>query len=133
MPTAVIVDDSPIVRAQLRKILHGMGCTVVAEAATGDQVRALYDQHRPDLITLDIVMPGKDGVTAAVELLREFPQARIVMCSSLSTRDKILACQRAGVCHYVLKPFDKARVEKIFRFVLDLGPADEAAQIRSAP
>ncbi|MCX5743461.1 MAG: response regulator [Proteobacteria bacterium] len=120
MPTVAIVDDSPIVRIQLRQILQRMGCTVVAEAASGDQVRALYEQYHPDLITLDIVMPGKDGVTAAVELLRDFPQARIVMCTSLSSRDKILACQKAGVVHYVLKPFEPRRVEQVFRFALGL-------------
>ena len=130
MPTAVIVDDSPLIRIQLRQILTRLGCTIVAEAATGDEVRALYEQHRPDLITLDIVMPGKDGVTAAVELLRDFPGARVVMCTSLTTRDKILACQRAGVCHYLLKPFDPARAEQVFRFALDQA---DTAVLRSTP
>ncbi len=130
MPTAVIVDDSPIVRTQLRQILTRVGCTVVAEAATGDAVRALYDQHRPDLITLDIVMPGKDGVTAAVELLGAHPSATVVMCTSLTTRDKILACQRAGVAHYLLKPFDPQRAEQVLRFALERG---DTAVVRSSP
>ena len=122
MPTAVIVDDSPLVRVQLRQILGRVGVTVAAEAASGDQVQALYEQHRPDLMTLDIVMPGKDGVTAAIELLRMYPAARVVMCTSLTTHDKIVACQRAGVRHYLLKPFDAARAEQIFQLVLN-GPA----------
>jgi len=130
MPTAVIVDDAPIVRIQLRQILTRIGCTIVAEAASGDEVRALYERHRPDLITLDIVMPGKDGVTAAVELLRDFPGATVVMCTSLTTRDKILACQKAGVCHYLLKPFDPTRAEQVFRFALERG---DVAVVRSAP
>jgi DNA-binding NarL/FixJ family response regulator len=133
MPTAVIVDDSPIVRIQLRQILTRIGCTIVAEAATGDEVRALYERHRPDLITLDIVMPGKDGVAAAVELLHDFPTAVIVMCTSLTTRDKILACQRAGVSHYLLKPFDPARAEQVFRFALEKAERVEVAVVRSAP
>jgi two-component system chemotaxis response regulator CheY len=129
MPTAIIVDDSPIVRMQLRQILQRVGATVVAEAASGDQVLALYEQHRPDLITLDIVMPGKDGVAAAVELLREHPSATIVMCTSLTSRDKILACQKAGVCHYVLKPFESKRVEQIFQYALGRNqPVVRAAQ-----
>ncbi len=119
MPTAAIVDDSPLVRIQLRQILTKMGCTIVAEATTGDAVLALYEEHRPDLLTLDIVMPGKDGVTAAVELLRVHPSATIVMCTSLTTRDKILACQKAGVCHYILKPFDAQRAEQVFRFAIE--------------
>jgi two-component system chemotaxis response regulator CheY len=131
MPTAVIVDDSPLVRIQVRQVLTRLGCSIAAEAASGDEVRALYEQHRPDLITLDIVMPGKDGVTAAVELLRDYPQARIVMCTSLTTRDKILACQKAGVTHYLLKPFDPARAEQVFKFALERKP--EAPVLRSAP
>jgi two-component system, chemotaxis family, chemotaxis protein CheY len=118
MPTAVIIDDSPLIRAQLRQILTRMGCTVLAEGASGDDVRALYERHTPDLVTLDIVMPGKDGVTAAIELLKDFPDAKVVMCTSLSSRDKILACQKGGVKHYLLKPFDPARAEMIFSHVL---------------
>ena len=120
MPTAVIVDDSPLIRAQLRQILTRMGCTVLADGASGDDVRPLYEKHRPDLITIDIVMPGKDGVTAAVELLQAFPAAKVVMCTSLSSREKILACQKAGVLHYLLKPFDPARAEQIFNHVLGI-------------
>jgi two-component system chemotaxis response regulator CheY len=118
MQTAVIIDDSPLVRGQLRQILVRIGVNVVAEGATGDLLLPLYRQHQPDLVTLDIVMPGKDGVTAVVELLQEFPSACVVMCTSLSSRDKILACQRAGVAHYILKPFDPARAEQVLRFVL---------------
>lgn len=118
MPTAVIIDDSSLIRAQLRQILSRIGVTVVAEGTTGDQLRPLYEQHRPDLVTLDVVMPGKDGVTAAIELLRDYPTAKIVMCTSLTTRDKIVQCQRAGVSHYVLKPFDAARTEQVFQLVI---------------
>jgi two-component system chemotaxis response regulator CheY len=126
MPTAAIVDDSPLVRAQLRQILTRMGVTVVAEGGGGNEVQALYERHRPDLLTLDIVMPGKDGVTVALELLRSHPEARIVMCTSLAARDKIIACQRAGVRHYLLKPFDPARAAQIFQFALG-APAARSA------
>ncbi|HEX3759209.1 MAG TPA: response regulator [Kofleriaceae bacterium] len=126
MPTAVIIDDSPLVRTQLRQILTRVGATVVGEAGSGLHVQALYEQHRPDLITLDIVMPGKDGVTAALELLHAHPTARIVMCTSLANRDKILACQRAGVRHYVIKPFEPARAEQILRYVLQAPIASTA-------
>jgi two-component system chemotaxis response regulator CheY len=129
MPTAVVVDDSPLIRIQLRQVLARIGVTVVAEATTGDRVRSLYEEHRPDLVTLDIVMPGKDGVTAATELLRDFPEARIVMCTSLAARDKIVACRKAGVTHYLLKPFDPARAEQVFQYVLqrgaEPGPGDQ--------
>lgn len=128
MPTALIVDDSMLIRTQLRQILAPIGVTVVAEAASGDRVLALYEQHRPDLVTLDIVMPGKDGVTAALELLAAHPEARIVMCTSMTSREKIITCQRAGVRHYILKPFEAERVQKICDHVLKMPATAPAAQ-----
>jgi two-component system chemotaxis response regulator CheY len=118
VPTAVIVDDSPIMRASLRALLTQAGCDVVGEAGSGDEVLALYERHRPDLVTMDIVMPGKDGVTAATELLRAHPEAVVVMCTSVTSREKILACQRAGVSHYLLKPFQAEKAVAALRSVL---------------
>src|SRR5262249_29220804 len=112
--TAIVVDDSAIIRGQLKRVLGAAGIATVAEAASANDLTALYEQHRPDLVTLDVVMPGRDGVSAAIELLAQFPEARIVMCTSVTARDKILACQKAGVKHYVLKPFDSERATAIF-------------------
>ncbi|MEJ7600423.1 MAG: response regulator [Kofleriaceae bacterium] len=127
MPNAIIVDDSPIMRAQLRRVLGTAGYTIVAEAGTANELTALYEQHQPDLVTLDIVMPGRDGATAAVELLARHPEAVVVMCTSLTSRDKILACQKAGVRHFLLKPFDPANATAVFKSIL--GPrAAQAVQ-----
>jgi two-component system chemotaxis response regulator CheY len=105
-------------RAQLRKLLGTAGFTIVAEAGTGDEVLALYEQHRPDLLTLDIVMPGKDGATVAAELLALHPDANVVMCTSLSTREKIEICRKAGVKYYLLKPFKPEAAVAVFRRAL---------------
>ena len=113
--TAIIIDDSPIQRAQLRRVLTKAGFSILAEAGNADDLVALYEKHRPDLVTLDIVMPGKDGATAAADLLALHPQAKVVMCTSLTSRDKILACQRAGVSYFLLKPYDPDRAAAIFR------------------
>jgi two-component system chemotaxis response regulator CheY len=118
-PTALVIDDSPIMRAQVKRVLAAAGFTVVAEAATAEELTALYERHRPDLVTLDIVMPKRDGATAAAELLGRYPEATIVMCTSVTTRDKILACQRAGVRHYLLKPFDPDRAATMFRCAVE--------------
>lgn len=118
-PTVMVIDDSALIRLQLKQLFHRMDWLVVAEAATGDDLLALYEKHRPSLVTLDIVMPGKDGVTAATELLRAHPEAAVVMCTSLTSRDKIVACQRAGVVHYLLKPLEPVRAEQIFRHALN--------------
>jgi two-component system chemotaxis response regulator CheY len=115
MPSAIIIEDSPIMRAQLRKLLNSAGFEVVAEAGVADELVALYDRHRPDLVTLDIVLPGRDGASAAAELLSAHPSAAVVMCTSLSARAKMVACQEAGVRSYLLKPFKPEHAIAVFR------------------
>jgi two-component system chemotaxis response regulator CheY len=119
MPSAIIVDDSPIMRTQIAKLLETAGFTVVAQAGSADHLLELYEQHRPDLVTLDIVMPGRDGATAAAELRARYPQAIIVICTSLNTKDKIDVCRRAGVRCYLLKPFNPDYAVSVFRRVLN--------------
>jgi two-component system chemotaxis response regulator CheY len=119
MPSAIVVDDSPIMRAQIAKLLERAGFMVAAQAGTADQLMELYEQHRPDLVSLDIVMPGRDGATAAAELRARHPQAIIVICTSLNTRDKIDVCRRAGVRCYLLKPFNPDYAVSVFRRVLN--------------
>lgn len=119
MPSAIIIDDSPIMRAQLRKLLVSAGFSVVAEAGAGDAALGLYERHRPDLITLDIVMPGLDGAAAAVQLLAAYPEATIVMCTSLSARDRVDMCRRAGVKFYLLKPIDADYAVAVFRRAIE--------------
>jgi len=119
MPSAIIVDDSPIMRAQLAKLLELAGFTVAAQAGSADNLLELYEQHRPDLVSLDIVMPGRDGATAAAELRARHPEAIIVICTSLNTRDKIDVCRRAGVKCYLLKPFNADYAVSVFRRVLN--------------
>jgi two-component system, chemotaxis family, chemotaxis protein CheY len=119
MPSAIIVDDSPIMRTQIGKLLQLAGFSVVAQAGSADHLMELYEEHRPDLITLDIVMPGRDGATAAAELRAKYPQAIIVICTSLNTKDKIEICRRAGVKCYLLKPFNADYAVSVFRRVLN--------------
>jgi two-component system chemotaxis response regulator CheY len=128
MLSAIIIDDSAIMRAQLRRLLVLAGFTVAAEAGTADELVPLYEKHRPDLVTLDIVMPGRDGATAAAELLGRHPEAVVVMCTSMTTRDKILACKQAGVAHYLLKPFVPDHAVAIFRKAVERSRVARVAQ-----
>jgi two-component system chemotaxis response regulator CheY len=139
MPSAIIVDDSPIMRAQIAKLLELAGFTVVAQAGSADNLLELYEQHRPELVSLDIVMPGRDGATAAAELRARHPEAIIVICTSLNTRDKIDVCRRAGVKCYLLKPFNPDYAVSVFRRVLNytreipLPKFDDAAVAGAGP
>jgi two-component system, chemotaxis family, chemotaxis protein CheY len=116
--TAVLIDDSRTTRVALRLHLTEIGFEVVAEGDRGEHALELYERHRPTLITIDIVMPGLDGVSAARELLKRHPDANVVMCTSISARDKILACHEAGVAHYLLKPFDGAKIQTIAKAII---------------
>ena len=118
LPTAVVIDDSRIMRNHLKALLTEAGCEVVGEGGSGDDVIPLYEQFRPDLMTVDVVMPGTDGVTAATNLLKQHGEANVVMCTSTTSREKILACQRAGVSHFILKPFKREKVIGVVRLVL---------------
>ena len=127
MHTAVVIDDSAVMRKSLKSILESAGFTVVAEGASGDDAGRLYESFHPTLMTLDIVMPGKDGLTAATELLQLHPEAVVIMCSSLTARDKIIAAQKAGVKHYLLKPFQAEKVRAIVQRIAGITPAPALA------
>jgi two-component system, chemotaxis family, chemotaxis protein CheY len=118
VPTAIVIDDSSTSRRALRGMLTDVGFSVVAEGERGDQVLSLYEQFRPTVLTLDIVLPVMDGVTAVIDLLKRHPDATVVMCSSIAARDKIVACRDAGVAHFVLKPFTPERIAAVARILL---------------
>jgi DNA-binding NarL/FixJ family response regulator len=116
--TAVVIDDSSTSRRTLKAMLLQVGFDVVAEGDSGDQALPLFERHRPTVVMLDIVLPGMDGVTAAIELLKKHPEATVVMCSSITARDKIVACRDAGVAHFVLKPLTLDKIAAVARIVL---------------
>ncbi len=110
MARIMIVDDSPLMRRALRKLLVGHGHDVVCEAGDGAAAIREYQSHRPDLITMDIVMPGVTGMEAAKAIMEAAPRARIVMVSSLDSRQSVQDAVELGAVSYLLKPFDKAKV-----------------------
>lgn len=116
--TAVVVDDSFVMRTRLKQELAKLGIQVVGEGASGDKIIGLYEQHRPSLLMLDIVLPVLDGVSAATEVLKKYPEAKVVMCSSLTARDKIIACREAGVRYFILKPFTSEKLAEVTQLVL---------------
>jgi two-component system chemotaxis response regulator CheY len=128
-PTAVVVDDSATVRIFLRLALERAGYVVVGEGSDGESAQALYERHRPDLLTLDVVLPLLDGVAAVQALLSRHPEAVVVMCSSLASRDKVLACRQAGVKHFLLKPFEAEKLTAVAR-ALAARPAPDGGAAR---
>ena len=117
-PRILVVDDAAFMRRRLREILQGAGYAVAAEGQDGIEALELYETHRPDLVTLDVVMPRMTGVEALQELRRRHPEARVVVCSSISDEPSIIEAIGLGARDYVLKPFTPERVLEAIRKAL---------------
>ncbi|MHC4080872.1 MAG: response regulator [Planctomycetota bacterium] len=115
----LIVDDALIMRKRIRDIAERAGWEVAGEAANGEEAVAMYEQANPDLVTLDIVMPGMDGVTALKQMMASDPGARVVMISAVDQREKLTECIRHGAVDFIVKPFDADRLAKFFGRYLD--------------
>jgi len=113
-PRLLIIDDAKIMRMRIAGIAREAGWEIVAEATNGREGLARYGEHRPDLVTLDIVMPELDGVETLRELRATDPAARVVMVSAVDQRAKLRECFALGAIDFVVKPFDKERLLALF-------------------
>ncbi len=116
-PTRVVIaEDEAIIRLDLKEILQSAGYDVVGETGRGDEAVSLVDQHEPDLVILDVKMPGMDGVRAAREIGARH-RAAVVVLTAFSQRDLIEEARDAGVAAYLVKPF---RREELLPAVADV-------------
>ncbi|WP_122790457.1 response regulator [Intestinibacillus sp. Marseille-P6563] len=106
----MVVDDSRIVQLQLQKILSDTDYQVVACCQNGEDALEMYDKITPDLVTMDILMPGMDGLETARLLLQAHPDARVLMVSSLAYDDTINEANDIGAKGFVYKPFDRDQI-----------------------
>ncbi len=108
MPVHVVIaEDEAIIRLDLKEILEEEGYEVVGETGRGDEAIDLVRSLKPDLVILDIKMPGTDGLTAAREITGE-RLAAVVILTAFSQRDLVDQARDAGVLAYVVKPFQKS-------------------------
>jgi two-component system, response regulator PdtaR len=104
--TVVIAEDEAIVRLDLSEMLSEEGYEVVGETGRGDEAVELVREHKPDLVILDIKMPGLDGLSAAREITGE-GQAAVLILTAFSQRNLIEEARDAGALAYLVKPFQK--------------------------
>lgn len=104
--TVVIAEDEAIVRLDLHEILEEHGFDVVGETGRGDEAVELAREHRPDLVILDIKMPGLDGLSAAREINTERASAVLIL-TAFSQRNLIEQARDAGALAYLVKPFQQ--------------------------
>jgi AmiR/NasT family two-component response regulator len=117
----VVAEDEALIRLDLVEMLREEGYDVVGEAGDGEEAVRLVEQHRPDVVVLDVKMPGLDGLSAA-ERIGEQRLAAVVMLTAFSQRELVERARDAGALAYVVKPFTRA----------DLVPAIEIALSRHA-
>ncbi|HVX64642.1 MAG TPA: response regulator [Pirellulales bacterium] len=110
----LVVDDALIMRLRIKEIAQDAGWEIAGEADNGEAGLALYRELRPDLTTLDIVMPKMDGVSALRQIRAEDPQAKVVMVSAVDQKAKLTECIGLGALDFIVKPFDKARLKSFF-------------------
>ena len=104
MVRVVLIDDDPLVRAGLKLMLGGReGVDFVGEGSDGSEAAALVAEHRPDVLLMDIRMPGKDGLTATEELMAQKDAPRVVILTTFDSDDSVLRALAAGAAGFLLK------------------------------
>lgn len=116
--TVLICDDAIFMRTMIADILAQGGYQVVGEAESGAQAIEKYRELRPDLVTMDIVMPDMGGIEAVRAIRKEFPEARILMCSAMGQQGLVIEAIQAGAKDFVVKPFQPSRVLEAVQRVL---------------
>jgi two-component system chemotaxis response regulator CheY len=110
MARVLVVDDAAFMRKMVSDALTQGGHEVVGEAGNGIEAISSYQQLKPEVTTLDITMPEKDGRSALKEIIAFDPSARVIMCSALGQESKVLESIKLGARDFVLKPFQAERV-----------------------
>jgi two-component system, chemotaxis family, chemotaxis protein CheY len=116
----LIVDDLAFIKIVLRDILEKAGFRVVGEASNGEQAISMYQDARPDVVLMDITMPGMDGLTALKQIRQIDPAARIIICSALGQQRLIVQAIQLGAKDFIVKPFQPQRVVSALKKALDI-------------
>ncbi|WP_078413101.1 response regulator [Priestia abyssalis] len=103
--TALIADDSMFMRAWLGRILVQNGYQVIADAANGNEAVEKYQLYFPDVVLLDITMPGTNGLIALQKIKKMNPSAIVIMCSALGQKHLIMEALRYGAKDFIIKPY----------------------------
>ncbi|MCK6483933.1 MAG: response regulator transcription factor [Phycisphaerae bacterium] len=115
----LLADDHALVRAGIRSLLSDLaGMEVVAEAADGREALQLIERHRPDVVLMDIMMPGLNGLDAAARVAAHHPDTRVIILSMNATEEYVYQALRAGASGYVLKDARPAELEEAVRAVV---------------
>jgi two-component system chemotaxis response regulator CheY len=110
MAKILIVDDASFMRGSLKYIAENAGHEVVGMARDGSEALQLYKELKPDLVTLDILMKGQDGLSALEAIRKQSPEAKVIMVTALGQEEKQEEARRLGASGYIRKPFKQTQV-----------------------
>lgn len=126
MKKIMIVDDSLIMRINLKKIFEKQGYVVVAEASNGQEAIEKYVKFRPDLTTMDITMPVLDGISALQKIRAIDGSACVIMISALGQEMRIIEALNNGARHFIVKPYQELDIiNKVKSILNDAAPQEK--------
>lgn len=117
----VLVDDQPLMRAAFRTILEAAGMEIAGEAASGDDAITVVRDQRPDIVVMDIRMPGRDGLSATAQLVAEIAGLRVLVLTTFDFDDYLYGALRAGAAGFLLK---NTSPEELVRAVRTISAGD---------
>ena len=109
MAKILAADDAGFVRRWVARVLGDAGHEVI-EAANGDEAIVRYKQHKPDVVLLDVLMPGPDGLAVLKEIRAHDPEARVAMLTTQGQVDIVVEARRLGAKDFIVKPCDAERL-----------------------
>lgn len=110
MKRILIVDDSAVMRKNLKSILGRAGYEIAAEATNGEEAVRAYAEHKPDLVTMDVTMPVMNGIEAVKRIVASDAQAKIVVISAFDQRSMLFEAMENGASHYMIKPITSEKL-----------------------
>ena len=113
----LLVDDAAFMRMILKNTIEGIGHEIIGEASDGVEGVNKYKELKPDIVTMDITMPNKDGLQALKEIMEYDSSATVVMCSAMGQQAMVIEAIQSGAKDFIVKPFNEDRIrETISKF-----------------
>lgn len=119
MKKLLIVDDASVVRLMVKKVLRQSNFTVIGEASNGKEALEKYKELRPDIVTMDLVMPEVDGIQATKDIIAFDENAKVVILSGIDQKEMLMQAIKAGASSYIVKPFEGDRIISTLNEVLE--------------
>lgn len=134
MKRLLVVDDALLMRKMIRDVASETGWEVAGEARDGAEAVELYAKLRPDLVTMDVVMPTMGGLEALRQIRAADPGAQVVMITALDQKQTLMEAIRDGAIDFIVKPFERERVVSLLgKIPARAGAASGAPSIRVDP